>query len=146
MITIKSAVLCDAASIRDGLLHMLGGGISLFGRESFPAPFDATLALVFELSNVSHTGESHAIDIRAHRFGGLDSPIFEVHTVITTEPGADPEAFQYAPFVFNLRNAGLPEAGSYEITVHLDGAPVTSVRFHAKLSEIPEASDREPFA
>jgi hypothetical protein len=40
------AVLCDAVSVRDGLLHILGGGITKVGRPSVPTPFGVQLALM----------------------------------------------------------------------------------------------------
>ena len=43
---IDTALLCDAATERDGLLNVLGGGITVATRPEFPAPLGMTLALV----------------------------------------------------------------------------------------------------
>jgi hypothetical protein len=42
---IECAVLCDAASLREGLLNIIGGGISTVAFQHFPAPLPLTFAL-----------------------------------------------------------------------------------------------------
>ena len=39
------ALLCDAATVRDSLLHILGGGIVKMAPLQYPAPIPAILAL-----------------------------------------------------------------------------------------------------
>jgi len=41
------ATLCDAATVREGLLHILGGGITQVWRESFPSPLGGALVVGF---------------------------------------------------------------------------------------------------
>ncbi len=42
---IESALLCDAATVREGLLHILGGGVTIASRPTYPGPLKLTLAL-----------------------------------------------------------------------------------------------------
>ena len=55
-------MLCDAATVREGLLHILGGGITRLNRPSFPAPLGAALALQISVhpteASVSHRVEA----------------------------------------------------------------------------------------
>jgi hypothetical protein len=48
-VRITSALLCDAASVREGLLHLIGGGISRMWRAELPATFGVTVAVVIEI-------------------------------------------------------------------------------------------------
>lgn len=45
---LASAILCDFAQVREGLLFVSGGGITRIWRETFPAAAGVSLALVFE--------------------------------------------------------------------------------------------------
>lgn len=146
MISTKAAILCDAASIREGLLHVLGGGITVLGRESYPAPLSASLALLFELTEVRSEGEIHDVHIRAHRIGDDGRSLFELHTRLQIEPGSTSDMIQSVPLLFNLTNAGLPEPGSYEIEVSVDNVTSTSVRFNAALADLPDAIPMDTFA
>lgn len=47
---VKSAFICDAATVREGLLHVLGGAITRLWRPALPAPFAVTLAMVLSVS------------------------------------------------------------------------------------------------
>ncbi len=39
------ALLCDAATVREGLLHVLGGGVTKLSRPDYPAPLGVQLAV-----------------------------------------------------------------------------------------------------
>lgn len=44
------ALICDAATVRDGLLHILGGGVTRVARGEFPGPLGVAIALRVEIS------------------------------------------------------------------------------------------------
>lgn len=46
---VRSAVICDFAELREGLLFLVAGGITRVRREAFPAPAGIYLALTLEL-------------------------------------------------------------------------------------------------
>jgi len=54
-VRIECAVLCDAASLREGLLNILGAGISQVAFHDFPAP----LPITFAFRAVLETRELH---------------------------------------------------------------------------------------
>jgi hypothetical protein len=56
---IDCALLCDSVTIREGLLHVLGGGITRANREDFPAPLNLALALriMVHPTEAEHTHE-----------------------------------------------------------------------------------------
>src|SRR5687768_552007 len=49
---VTTALLCDFAQVREGLLFVSSGGVTDMWRESFPAPFGVCLALVIELDSI----------------------------------------------------------------------------------------------
>jgi hypothetical protein len=56
-------VLCDKATIREGLLHILGGGVRVLGRPQLPASFDVDLALMLEPETLEEFQGSHDLVI-----------------------------------------------------------------------------------
>lgn len=46
---IVSALLCDFATVREGLLHVLGGGVTRIWRPTLPATLGVSLALTLEV-------------------------------------------------------------------------------------------------
>ena len=46
---VAAAILCDFAEVRDGLLMLLGGGITRLWRPTLPAPLGIGLALIVEI-------------------------------------------------------------------------------------------------
>src|ERR1017187_5549749 len=42
---VDTCMLCDAVTVREGLLHILGGGITDVQRAEYPAPLGISLAL-----------------------------------------------------------------------------------------------------
>ena len=58
---IQAAILCDSATVREGLLHVLGGGINRLYRSELPAPLGVALALLvaFEPEEVDQLHEVH---------------------------------------------------------------------------------------
>lgn len=145
MISLQTAVICDAATVREGLLHVLGGGISVLNRESFPAPFSAALALVFEVNNVEPSGEVHEVKVEARRVGFDEEAFFGVSVTVSANVVPGPGTYQLIPLAMDLRNAGIPEQGEYEIVVLVDGATVTTLHFLAALASFSEQDMSNPF-
>ena len=56
------ALLCDAVTVRENLLHVLGGGLGQIWRESYPAPLGAELALLLTL-HPSETADEHELRV-----------------------------------------------------------------------------------
>ncbi len=61
---IDCALLCDAATVREGLLHVLGGGIAHAVRPSFPAPAAMSLAVHVWVTQDEATGD-HVLAVRS---------------------------------------------------------------------------------
>jgi hypothetical protein len=130
---VAAALLCDHATVREGLLHVLGAGITRVWRDEFPAPLGVGLAIVFELHQ-DETGRPHelAIHVRDEDGGGVaevkgafgadKNPTLAVHERILV------------PMAFNLQPAQIEKHGNYEITLLVDGQFKRSIQFAVRPS------------
>lgn len=65
------AIICDAASVREGLLHMLGGGITRLWRGEYPSSFSGALAMIVT-PEPAELNEDHKLTVK---FMGADSEV-----------------------------------------------------------------------
>ncbi len=131
MARVASALLCDAATVREGLLHILGGGITRLHRAEFPAPMQVTLVaqVVLTPGEIVHPHDVVAtiqtedgevvVQANGHLEAGEPNPMLE--------PGES----VILPLVINLTGAVVPAAGGYSIEVSVDGVHQSSLTFRA---------------
>lgn len=136
-------VLCDAANVRDGLLNILGAGISSISRHEFPAQLDCLVAIQFEISGGSMDDE---IVLRVVVSGGdgeqVDVPEFETtlnQTPIEQRtpkptPALNNPSFT-VPFILNASALTVPAPGSYQMALFVNDQQLSSLRFHASVLE-----------
>jgi hypothetical protein len=120
------AVLCDAATAREGLLNILGAGVALASRPSFPGPVGLALA-VSVLLDENEFGERHRVTatVRAARGG---DPVAEiVGEFIAERTAEEPEGQIRAGLAFPMYGLILPREGRYEFEVRLDDELVTTL-------------------
>lgn len=128
---VASALLCDAATVREGLLHILGAGITRLHRAEFPAPMQVTLVAQVVLTPVE-IGTAHdvtaviqtedgevVVQANGHLEAGEPNPLLE--------PGES----VILPLVINLTNVVVPAPGGYSIEISVDAAHQTSLTFRA---------------
>jgi hypothetical protein len=85
-VVIDCALLCDAATVREGLLHVLGGGVTRAGRAQYPSPLGLTLALRI-LVHPTEAERPHNLDIRLQGEDG--QPVAAVGVEFgVSDPGA----------------------------------------------------------
>ena len=142
---VSAALLCDAATVREGLLHVLGAGITRLWRAELPAPLAVMLAIVAEVPRETLL-QPHELHIRVvapddevvvEAMGG-----FQIHNPGRLEPGES----QLVPQIVSLLNAGVKQYGAYRVEISLDSDPVTTIRFwvlHPEELAIPPITDVE---
>lgn len=134
MITLGAAVLCDSASVREGLLHVLGGGITLLTRPDFPAPIACDLALTLYLADLKIERQVHTVAAKCFRDGASEELFgFELELDLDPTTSAIPGSVQSASLVLPMSMMGVPEPGGYHVDVTVNTEPLTSVRFSAVL-------------
>jgi hypothetical protein len=122
---LAAAILCDHVSVREGLLIVVGGGITRLWRENLPAPLNVELALLLEMSSME-LGGSHEVAVidedggEVARFqGGLQVGARDL----------DPGETQLVPLAVKFGPTGVSHHGRYSMEISLDGRHVQSVGF-----------------
>ena len=115
------AMLCDYATVREGILHILGGGINRLWREEYPAPLGVTLGLLFEVHptemDSEHTLEVVMIDADGKEIGNVSADFAIAPDPDSSRPGET----LILPLVVPLQQVVLPAPGAYSVEVLIDG-------------------------
>ncbi len=114
-------MLCDYATVREGLLHVLGGGINRLWREEYPAPLGVTLALLFEVHptemNTDHTLGVIMINEDGQEIGNVTADFAIASDPDKGRPGEN----LILPLVVPLQQVVLPNHGAYSVEILIDG-------------------------
>ncbi len=129
------ALLCDAATVRENLLHILGGGITRIWRPSFPAPLGLDLALMLTMTK-TEAQEKHRLRVTIMTEDG--KTLAELTGEFGIAPGAGTELKPgerlVIPVALPLRDVQVPGEGIYSIEVLIDAQLQRSFTFVAALS------------
>jgi hypothetical protein len=136
MARVASALLCDAATVREGLLHILGGGITRLHRAEFPAPMQVTLVVQVVLTPVE-SQFAHDVVARIQTEDG-DVVVQANGHLEAGEPNPllEPGESVILPIVINLAGVEVPRAGGYSIELAVDDVHQTSLTFRAVATAI----------
>jgi hypothetical protein len=134
---IDCALLCDAATVREGLLHILGGGVTRAGRTEYPAPLNLALALRI-LVHPTEADHPHNLEVRLQ---GADGDLvanlgveFGVSDMTALAPGE--HASIPLPIAFP-EAVVLPGPDNYSFELLIDGTHQVAVPFIATQIEVP---------
>jgi hypothetical protein len=131
-VRVDCALLCDAVTVREGLLHILGGGITRLGRPTYPAPMAVSLALRI-LLHPSEAGQQHKVRLEivtqdGEQVGQVDAAFqAERPAAGVLEPGEELAVAIPIPLGF----FALPKPGSYVINILLNGMHQVSLPIRA---------------
>jgi len=125
-VKVDVALLCDAVSVRDGLLYVLGGGITRITRPSWPAPLGVDLALRIS-AHRSEDGTTHTMNIFVQDVDGRRHAELTVHFTPQGAAGLLPGEEIQLPLPLDLRQIALPGPGEYSIEVLVDGTHQASL-------------------
>lgn len=129
---ITTLALCDAASVREGLLNVLGAGITFVARPSYPAPLLCDIAVI-----VNHSARDTALTLTLTlRESGKKDVLAEIvaEGPISMAPEAPKDATGAVPFAIDARGIAIPKPGSYILTAEIAGGAQNrglSLSFHA---------------
>lgn len=115
---IDSVIICDAASVREGLLHVLGGGITRLWRPVLPAPLAFQVAIIIQYSmpdyGVPHDISVQFFDPQGNDFAGSRGGF------IPQDSGRQEEGeSMLLPMVFDFRSINVVAYGHYSLKVSL---------------------------
>jgi hypothetical protein len=132
-----AAMLADHATVREGLLHVLGGGINRVIRDPLPAPLEAMLALLLQPDSVDDLLKTHNLEVTVKHAGTATStPVAKAVMTLSTT-GSPSGLIGPIPVVVPLQLVPITETGIHRITVNVDGEQVAAVEF-----EIVKAADQ----
>jgi hypothetical protein len=116
---VECAVLCDAASLRENLLHVLGAGVTSVALREFPASLPITFAFraVLESREIrpSHTLRVELTDSTTEH---VEAALETNFTFSSEETEIPPEAAAVAPLPLNAIKVSRP--GLYLLQASLD--------------------------
>jgi len=116
---ITSALLCDFAQVRDGLLFVSSGGITRMWRPELPGIMDLWLAVVVEVDLVEGR-VPHEILVRIIDEDGGEAATLQGSFQLNTDVDLNVGERLLMPMPFDLRGVALPRYGAYDVTIYLD--------------------------
>jgi hypothetical protein len=131
-VRIDCGLLCDAVTVRDGLMHILGGGVGRVRRIQYPSVLENDLALRLAMGPNEIDGV-HKLEIRViDSAGTMTSSLSGEFTMGGShDQPADAEAFLNIPV--SMRQVVIPAAGLFGIEIVVDGEHRSRLPLHAAL-------------
>ncbi len=136
---IASAMLCDHATVREGLLHVLGGGITRIWRDSLPAPLGVALTLQLQMTQ-SEDAMPH--EVRVDLWDRNKKSIAQAAAGVQYGGGARLEKGEHhlLQLALPLHQVGVEKYGRHELRINIDGGPVRVLSFwvlHPEEQQLP---------
>ena len=116
------ALLCDAATVREGLLHLLGGAVTRIWRTGLPAALNVDLALVIALEE-SQLDLPHQVELTIANADGVVGQAMGAFQA-SRPPKLELDEALLVPSVLSLRHLATNVYGRHTIDVSLDGGAV----------------------
>jgi hypothetical protein len=126
---IHSAILCDFAQVREGLLFISSGGITRAFREDVPAPLGMALAIVVEIA-CDELELAHEINVSIKHPESAQVIAGAVGGLQVNEAATNPGENLYVPFVAALQGVVVPAFGAYDVHTAADGKPGPDITFY----------------
>jgi len=119
MADISSAIVCDFAQVREGLLFVSSGGITRLRRPSLPAPLGVALAIVVEVP-FDQVSATHGVLARVVHVASATELLRTEVGLQANDPTVEPGESLYVPLVVSLHQLMIPELGAYDIVASVD--------------------------
>jgi hypothetical protein len=128
-VKVTTALLCDAATVREGLLNVLAGGVTRLNAPAYPYQYQGALAAVFT-AHPTEAAKEHDIQVIVQSEDG--QRLVELGAQMQAQPGPDlqPGEEMVIPAVLNFGIA-LPAPGRYSFEMLIDGIHQATVAFRA---------------
>jgi hypothetical protein len=125
---ISSALLCDFAQVRDGLLFVSSGGITRMWRPELPAGMDVWLAIVVEVDAVEGR-VPHEILVRIVDEDGGEAASIQGGFQLNAEVDLHVGERLLMPMPFDLRGIALQRYGAYDVSIYIDNQVRRTLNF-----------------
>lgn len=125
------ALLCDSANIREGLLNVLSGGISLYFRDDFPTTIDVTIAMLLQI-HPTESDEGHVMRIVVQGPDGEQIARADAHFMAGRSELGDAGSLISAPLVVPMTNVPVRAPGAYSVEILVDKQHQQSIPFRVR--------------
>lgn len=116
---IVAAVLCDFASVREGLLIVVGGGVTRLWREQLPAPLGIHLAAMLECTR-DELARPHEIQVWVRTEDGDEIAHVRGGFALQEVGDLDPGETTMVPIPLSLVPVGVNAYGRYSVHLQVD--------------------------
>lgn len=136
-----AVILADHATVREGLLHVLGGGITRIIRDPLPGPLGVMLALMLQPDDLEDLLKSHDIEVAIKYAGPGDEELVAkaVMTLRTGAPGVGP--LPPVAVAVPLQAVPINKTGKHHLTVSLDGEQAAVIEFEVVKAPDPQTDE-----
>jgi hypothetical protein len=117
---ITTALVCNWAEVREGILFVSGGGITRAWKPQFPAPFGICVAMMLEGTQGELIGVPHDVEIAITNEDGVAIGQVKAALQANGSPDLQPGEMLQVPLAFNLGLLPIPAPGAYDLTVSVD--------------------------
>lgn len=126
------ALLCDAATVREGLLFILGGGVTRIGRDTYPSPLGVQVAIKVDIDADELKDDEHSLVLILRDAAGTDigGARGGFKTTADHEAIARGEPVSMCAGVA-IQSLVVPEPGRYTIDVSVNDEVMATLRFVA---------------
>lgn len=125
---ISSALLCDFAQVREGLLFVSSAGITRMWRPELPAPLGVFLAAVVEVDPIEGRVQ-HTILVRVVDEDGGEAAALSGDFQVGADVDLNVGEHLLIPIPFDLRSVALPRYGAYDVSIYIDNQLRRSLNF-----------------
>jgi hypothetical protein len=114
---VNCALLCDAVTIREGLLHILGGGVTSVSQPEYPSGLQIMVALRISLSP-DEVVKPHSFTLSLKdKTGETLIASGQIKAAESAEKTIDPDLGGSLALPFSLSEVQIPRPGTYSIVV-----------------------------
>ncbi|WP_327403842.1 hypothetical protein OG194_29675 [Streptomyces sp. NBC_01288] len=138
---LNMAALCDRATVREGLLHILGAGVTQTSLVLPTAP-DLDLAILIRAETWHDLSGMHHVSVTVRHEDGAEAGQvllgWEAPQVETQDDSAAPnQPLPQLPLVVPLRSIMLTQQGEHLVSLQVDGSELAALSFNVTKAELP---------
>jgi hypothetical protein len=137
---LSTAVLCDFAQIRDGLLFVSSGAISRLYRRGLPSPLGLMVGLVIEIP-VEDAGDEHELVAQVINRQGEELAVVR-NAFRVGDHNLFPHEVQQAPAVISVTGVEAVSWGTHQVRLYLDDVLDRTLTFYV----VPSTAGPVPLA
>lgn len=138
---LNMVALCDRATVREGLLHILGAGVTQCSLQ-LPSTPDLDCALLIQAEEAHELAGQHTLRAtlmhgEADRLGVVELLWDAPHVDPKTDPAVPQQPLPQLPVVVPLRGVILSQDGEYRVEIEIDSTKMAEAHFTVTKAEIP---------